>query len=46
MATPLREPLRNQGKLCASWSEVCNFLPGSDNCIAEFTIRLKVFFSI
>jgi len=46
MATPLREPLRKQGKLCALWSESCNFLPDSHDCIAELTIRLKVFFSI
>jgi hypothetical protein len=46
MATPLREPLRKQGKLCASWSEVCNFLPDSDDYIVELTIRLKVLFSI
>jgi hypothetical protein len=46
MATPLRKPLRNQGKLCVSWSEVCNFLLDSDDCIVELTISLKVFFSI
>jgi hypothetical protein len=46
MATPLREPLRKQGKLCASWSESCNFLPDYDDCIVELIIRLKVFFSI
>jgi hypothetical protein len=46
MATPLKEPLRNQGKLCASWSEVCNFLLDFDDCITELIIRLKVFFSI
>jgi hypothetical protein len=46
MATPLREPFKNQGKLCASWSEVCNFLPDFDHCIAKLKIRLKVFFSI
>ncbi len=46
MAAPLREPFKNQGKLCASWSEVCNFLPDSNHCIAELTIWLKVFFSI
>jgi hypothetical protein len=46
MATPLRKPLRNQGKLCVSWNEVYNFLPDSDDYIAELTIRLKVFFSI
>jgi hypothetical protein len=46
MATPLRELFKNQGKLCASWSEVCNFLPDFDHCIAKLKIRLKVFFSI
>jgi hypothetical protein len=46
MATPLREPLRKQGKLFASWSESCNFLHDSDDYITELIIRLKVFFSI
>jgi hypothetical protein len=46
MATPLREPLRKQGKLGASWSESCNFLPDSGDYIAKLIIRLKVFSSI
>ncbi len=46
MATPLREFLRKQRKLCVSWSESCNFLLDYDDCITKLTITLKVFFSI